>query len=252
MKKSTSFTKFISYLGTDIRKYEVICSLLPICLFPYFLLVHPISNSQFMTIGFPIFFFLILLLGIIKRLRGRLGNDCKDCSTSELFEIAKKLDPELIENPFLVTEKKDFVAETRRPKIILGKDYLEKLISSAEKTFVIGHELFHYRGKAESYVFLPIIAVLILLFGLMISLKIDVVSITSFGGLLYLLRVFSERSLESMADCQGAQLSGKEAAMKALEIRYKSKKTTIFDFHPRLEIRKKNIENECSKTYHSA
>lgn len=247
LEKNVNLRRFCSYLCTDKRKWEIIISLLPFGFIPLFLQFTPTSNYS------PVFGCMLLLMTnffdkIIYLLTNRLGKVSEDFTKEELelFEVAREMDNKIAENTIHVTDKKGFVAETRRNKIIVGEKYLKRLDYNGKK-FVIGHELFHYRGKGESYSLLFVIGAAILFSGLISALNMNIITILIFSGALRLVRAFTDRSIETLADFQGVLLSNRDAAKLALEERYRLKPTKLFDSHPTLEIRKNNIDREFPK-----
>jgi len=253
MKGVEVFRKFFPYLLVDIRRKEFFCSLFPLCLFPIVLLIHFQPNPQLLGIQIPTFFLGFIIFGLVKRYRNRLGKLEESELTRGLYDYAKKSEHKLTENPIRIVDKNDFVAQTRfgkKNKIIFGKKYLNELDPN-EKIFVLCHELFHYFEKGESHAWLVRFSVffLLLYFVFMINvnllLSLPVILIPFFAGPLLLIWSLTGRSVESLADIQGARNAGKEAAKKPLEKRYDIKKTRLFDVHPKLEIRLKTIEKEC-------
>jgi len=249
MKRSEIFVKFLSYLGVDIRKYEIICGLLPLGLFPYILLDHQISNPQYVTLGDSILIMFFFVVAIIwSRLKGNPGKkEFKDYPIIELWKLASERGIKFPTNPFHVVDKNNLKAVTTLDKkIFLGKDYLDSL-NNDEKTFVFGHESFHYFHNEAAFDAVTIILMVGVAYGLQVSTHSFLAAIACMGPFLL---VYSQmrRSGESIADYQGAEVSGKKAAIRALEQAYGKRKHKMFDFHPRLQIRIKNIEIQYFKS----
>jgi hypothetical protein len=264
MSRTEIFRKFFSYLKVDVRKEEQVLGILCLGIFPYILLDHPIIHSQYVILGYIVLVLGLVIYAIILGLRARPGKEYQDDSTEKLYHLTKRLDPTLTKNPFRVVNKKDFVAATRDNKIIFGRNFLKSLDVEDEKIFVICHELFHFRNKGEFYCIVIMISISsLLVLSVIWSENLQSAILTSSNNLLpiiltngnilltiiigiVLLRLSwtrTRRSIESMADIQGARNADDEEASKnALEERYRIKDTTMFDSHPRLEIRKKNIE----------
>jgi len=245
MKRSEILAKFLSYLGVDIRKYEMILGLLPLVLILYVLLDNQKWSPLELMLGNSIlvlFFFVAVGIQLALR-RWHTKKECKEYSTKELWELAIERNIKFPTNPFHVVDKKNFLAQTTSDKkIFLGKDFLNSL-NNDEKIFVFGHEAFHYfhnEGVYDTMIILVMLGVAILVEGFTQNLLAAISCIGPF------LLVFSQmrRSGESIADYQGAKQSGKEAAIRALKEADKKRKHRMFEFHPRLQIRIKNIETE--------
>jgi Zn-dependent protease with chaperone function len=248
MKRSEILAKFLSYLGVDIRKNEIICCLLSLGLFLYILLVHPLSDPQYVILGDALLVMIFFVVGITwLRLKGNLGKkELKDYQIIVLWELASERGIKFPTNPFHVVDKKNFLAlTTPEKKIFLGKDYLDNL-NDDEKIFVFGHESFHYFNNEALLDAVTIVLMMVVAYGLQVSTHNFLTAIACIGPFLL---VFSQmrRSGESIADYQGAEVSGKKAAIGALKEAYKEKKHIMFDFHPRLQIRLDNIEKQHSK-----
>ena len=249
MQPFENFTKFLSNLKIDIRKSEIICGFLPIVFLSYVLLPEQILFYKYMIYGY----FAFLIGYIIVRTRTcvmdllPIGKKSVDIPIVELEDLAKKLRLDLPTNPFCTVDKRNVLARAKGNKILFGEDFLN-ILSSDEKIFVGGHEFFHIHGHAEHYILVAMIPVFLLASILLILLNVNylVVGIICMGLLLVSISL-AKRSIESMADLYGAKYAGNDAAISALTKGYATKKHTLFDFHPRLQIRIRNIEEHYSK-----
>lgn len=242
-KRSEIIAKFLSYLGVDIRKNDIICGLLPLGLFSVVFLTPPMSNQE-LTIGNSILILVLFVVVILLREKRRPGKkECKDYPIVELWDLAKERGIKFHKNPFHVVDKKGFLALTNSDqKIFLGKDYLNGL-NNDEKIFVLGHESFHYFSKETIY---DTVIIFLMLF---LAYEFENFTHNILAGIAWsgpFLLVFSQlrRSCESMADFQGAEYSGIEAAKGALKNAYEKRKPIMFDHHPQLSLRIKNIERQ--------
>lgn len=86
MKRLEILAKFLSYLGVDIRKYEILCGLLPLVLFPYVLLSDQKWNPEDLMLGNSVLILFFFILGfMLLRLKSCPGkNECKDYPIIEL------------------------------------------------------------------------------------------------------------------------------------------------------------------------
>jgi len=166
----------------------------------------------------------------------------------EMQELANKLGLELSPQPFWEINKKNMKAKAERKsnkdkKILFGKEYLHSL-TKEEKVFVAGHEFFHLYGREDLYYFTILVPVIVIIIFIQFTLNVpQYLMIIGNLGIMIGYSGFARRSIESIADIEGARNVDKKDAINALKKAYVGKENKSFYTHPSINARIKNLEN---------
>lgn len=231
-------------LGVGFRIREITIVAIPVCSFLYGLVPQQIHLylEWIMLVAF-LLSFIIFLITLRPAMNIFSTKKSDPIQIPELYHLAKKMKYELVQNPFLIVDKKNLKAQSNQitKKITFGSGFYNDL-SSEEKIFVGGHEFWHIYGNDFFYF------IIIIILAVVISCAIPThfgaplpVSVSGMIGFVILSVICYSRSSELLADRAGRDHVSKEVAASALKKAYPGKTDRGFYLHPSVDERIKRL-----------